>query len=216
MKIWLVVGIGMLQAFGLKAWASAEAEFWQWFNSNEARLFEVEGTQGNVFDALSAALTKVHPDLTFEFGPKESGRREFILSAGGTRQAFPVVSALVKAAPELPRWKIVAFRPRRNVLSIVTLGGVTLSPHDVRFTYQTEGDRLGVTLYIKGYNPARRGAYANAGYFLLDELLGEYDAETRISYIEFRDAAASSRLTKLPLLELPAVVDRLPPTKSRD
>lgn len=208
MKTGFVVAIWTLHLFGANAWASAETEFWQWFKMHEAQLLDAENGQGDGSEALAKALTQVHPALTFELGTKDEDRRAFIVSAGGIRQAFPAVSALVKAAPPLPRWKVVAFRPRRNALSIVTLGGVTLSPHDVQFTHQLEGKRLALTLYIKGYDPARRAAYARAGYFLLDELLGEYDAETRISFIEFKGAAASSRSAKLPLLELPAVVDR--------
>lgn len=208
MKTCLVIAACTLQLIGPRAWASAEDEFWQWFKAHEARLFDSGADQEGAFDALAGALVKVHPALTFEVGPRDNGRREFILSAGGRREAFPAVSTLAKTAPDLPRWKIVAFRPRRNVLSIVTLGGVTLSPHDVHFTYQAAGGRLAVTLYIKGYDPARRAAYAKAGYFLLDELLGEYATGTRLSSIEFKGAAAFSRSVKLPLLELPAIVDR--------
>jgi hypothetical protein len=61
--------------------------FWKWFVDNEDELFNFERDQDVVFDALSDALHLVSEQLTFEFGPKEDGRREFVISADGNRPA---------------------------------------------------------------------------------------------------------------------------------
>jgi hypothetical protein len=106
--------------------ASPQQAFWKWFTDNETQLLDFEADREpereRLFDHLIKQLRKVHPDLTFEFGPK-SQRREFIVSAGGIKSAFPSVSALVSAAPKLDQWQISAFRPRRPLMTVV-LGDV--------------------------------------------------------------------------------------------
>src|SRR4030095_14054404 len=94
------------------AGATPEEDFWKWFENNEAALFDFEKDQEAVFDRLAAALHRVHPDLTFEFGPKHDNRREFVISADGIKDAFPKVISLHTAAPRLPRWTFIRFRPR--------------------------------------------------------------------------------------------------------
>src|ERR1700692_1741982 len=91
-----------------------EQAFWKWFQSNESSLFAFEKDQEHTFDRLGAEVHKLNPSLTFECGPKENGRREFVISADGIREAFPEVEALYASAPSLPRWKFIKFRPRRT------------------------------------------------------------------------------------------------------
>jgi hypothetical protein len=75
--------------------------FWIWFVQHEAEMFYFdahrEAERDRLFGRLAAELRKVSPDLTFEFGPRGQ-TREFIISAGGTRDAFPVVTGLAGAA----------------------------------------------------------------------------------------------------------------------
>ena len=81
-----------------------EQEFWRWFEKNDASLFDFEKDQKAVFDRLTTAMHRVHPSLTFEFGPKQGDSREFVISADGIKDAFPKVISLHAAAPKLPRW----------------------------------------------------------------------------------------------------------------
>ena len=57
--------------------------FWRWFQDNEQDLFAFESDMERVFARLTDAIEAVHPELTFEFGPVEFGKREFVISAGG-------------------------------------------------------------------------------------------------------------------------------------
>jgi hypothetical protein len=106
---------------------SPEEEFWRWFLANDTRLFDFESDRERVFDELQARLHKVKAGLTFEFGPKENGARDFVISADGIKDVFPSVVLLANAAPSLPRWKIIKFRPRRG-LGPISLNGLRLSP----------------------------------------------------------------------------------------
>jgi hypothetical protein len=74
-------------------------QFWAWFVSNEAMLYDFEKDMERIFKKLAAELNRVDPNLTFEFGPKKTDGREFVVSAGGIKSSFPAVVSLVSAAP---------------------------------------------------------------------------------------------------------------------
>src|SRR5882757_1127351 len=97
--------------------------FWIWFAQHQAELFDFETDQERLFDQLAIQLQKVQPNLTFEFGPKDGGKREFVISAGGIKAAFPAVVFLADVAPALDQWRVTAFRPRRTPINIVELEG---------------------------------------------------------------------------------------------
>src|SRR2546430_2554116 len=89
----------------LLAGENKEALFWRWFQKNDDRLFAFEKDRDKIFGELTTAINKVQRNLTFEFGPvRQDGRREFVISAGGIKTAFPAVDALHAAAPKLKRW----------------------------------------------------------------------------------------------------------------
>lgn len=96
---------------------SPEEKFWTWFLQNDENLFNFERNQEKVFDMLAYELSQVHPDLTFEFGPVlENTKREFVISAGGIKKAFPAVENLYNSSPKIEKWIITKFRPRREPL----------------------------------------------------------------------------------------------------
>src|SRR5258708_38332693 len=110
--------------FGRNASAAADDAFWQWFERNETRMFNFESDRATVFRALAAELSRVNPDLTFEFGAvRPDGTRQFVISAGGIKSAFSAVESLYSKAPKLRRWVWVKFRPRRKPISDVELAG---------------------------------------------------------------------------------------------
>ncbi|MGA8013724.1 MAG: hypothetical protein WB949_14940 [Candidatus Acidiferrales bacterium] len=189
---------------------TAQEEFWKWFIHREAELFlfdpvkEVE--RERIFDELAGALAKVDPNLTFEFGPNGISR-EFVISAGGIKSAFPAVVSLTKAAPALDRWKIIAFRPRRAP-NIVELGNKRIDPSDVQFSLLDNGQIAGIHLFIPGFREDDIG-FKQIGYLLLDEMLGEYDVGSRLGLIEMLSPQARTKGDRYPLAELPGLFDKL-------
>jgi hypothetical protein len=159
---------------------SPERGFWTWFLKNESELFSFdpvnEAERERLFDTLADALRKIDADLVFEFGPKEA-IREFIVSAGGIKRAFRAVVSLVRAAPVLRRWKVIAFRPRRPVCT-VEFRGKRVDPDKVRFTLLDNGKSAGVRLLLPDFQEGDSDL-KQIGYLLLDTALGEYDVETR-------------------------------------
>ena len=186
---------------------SREEAFWNWFQSNDERLYYFERDQERVFDLLQSELGKVDKNLTFEIGPIENGRREFIISADGIREAFPKVESLYTAAPQLARWKILKYRPRREPMDIA-VGDLRIHCDAVAVDLRPRTDMVDLTMYMPGYSAQTRDQYKRIAFLFLDQALGEYDVETKVGEIELkpRDEAPSSALS---LAKLPAAVDRL-------
>ena len=186
--------------------SSKEDAFWRWFQTNEKRLFDLETDRERIFDDLAAQLHRVNAGLTFEFGPKENGIREFVISADGIKDVFPSVVALADAAPKLPRWQIVKFRPRRS-FGPMSLNGLTISTDQVDFTIEPDGEKIGITLFIDGYKETEHERYAAVAFLMLDHALGEYDIETKVGGIDFKNRNANSNLPKQPFATLVKTFD---------
>ncbi|HEX6802577.1 MAG TPA: hypothetical protein VF133_02775 [Terriglobales bacterium] len=187
-------------------------EFWDWFVRHETELFDFEKDQKRIFDKLLAALRKVNQDLVFEFGLKkqEEGkeRQEFVISADGIKSAFPAVISLRNTAPDLPRWQITAFRPRRTTINIVEIGDRRIDPKDVQFTLLSDGKNAGLYLFIPDFRE-NDDAFKQIGYLMLDEALGEFDVETRLGLIKMLTPEGHTHGERHPLPELPRLFDQL-------
>lgn len=146
-------------------------------------------------------------NLTFEFGPDIDGVREYVISAGGIRNSFHAVEALAEGAPDLPRWKITKYRPRRPDLGRLQIGEQMIDPQDVEFALDRDGDRVGLFLFIDGYSESNSKLWGQVGFLFLDVALGEYDVETKVGHIDFKPYAFKTELERRPLTELPAHFD---------
>ncbi|MFL6657591.1 MAG: hypothetical protein ACJ8GW_05935 [Massilia sp.] len=194
-----------LGLFSRTAVASSEADFWRWFQAHDKMLFDFESNQEAVFDQLGARMHAVNASLTFEFGPKQNGQREFVISANGNRAAFPNVEKLFAAAPPLERWKIIKFRPRREALDI-SYAGLTVKADSVTVVIERDGPKAALIVLLPGYSQAEHDAYGGIAFLLLDQALGEFDVETRVGGVDF--AAPSARYSKaIPLKDLPRAFD---------
>ncbi|MBI2844088.1 MAG: hypothetical protein HYX78_11870 [Armatimonadetes bacterium] len=186
-----------------------EQRFWDWFAQNSNRLAAVETCREPVCDELLKQLIKVKRGLVFTFGPVKDGRREFIVSADGNRELFPDVQRLVAAAPSLPAWDVIAFRPAIEDPAgfSVQFGDKKLDIDDVWFDARPNGGRVDIVLYIRN---GPDDVVAGAAFFLLDHLLGEYDVETKIGVVEYAALPAEPVSAGLrPLSKLPDVVRSL-------
>lgn len=185
--------------------------FWNWFIQHEVELFEFDPAwaieREKLFQRLADEIRKVHPDLTFELGPK-GATREFVISAGGIKDAFPAVIGLTQAAPRLERWHFTAFRPRRWPISVVEIEGKRIDPKDVQFSLLDHGKMAGLCLFIPGLQESDVDL-KQIGYLLLDEALGEYDVETRVGLIKMLSSDTRTQGDRFPLHDLPALFDQL-------
>jgi hypothetical protein len=184
---------------------SKERSFWQYFIREEETIFQFETKQEKVFDELAEELAKLHPDLTFEFGPVVDGRRDFVISAAGIREAFPAVERLYDAKPELKRFRVIKFRPKREAVNDIDFGGLTVRSKDVYYRlYEDDRDvnKVGIRLFLPGYSKSQETQFRNIGYLMLDEAIGEYAVEMHVGFIEMMGHDSAYFEGALPIAEL--------------
>lgn len=198
----LLIGSGDSQAA-----QSSETQFWDWFRANETMLFEFEQNKDAVFAQLGAEMEKVGEDLTFELGPKIAGQRDFVISANGMRASFAKVEALYAAAPPLPHWNLIKFRPRRPVFDLA-YGNVSVSAAAVRVDMSPNQDKslLDLVVYLPAYQEAQKRDFFAIAFLLLDNALGERDVATRMGHLDVRALPAGP--DSLSLQQLPQAFDR--------
>ena len=185
---------------------NAEQIFWEWFSKHNATYYtDLETDRDNLFAQLSKQLKKIDDTLTFEFSPVlETGKREFIISADGIKKTFPAVQKLVEAAPAIDKWDIIAFRQPHKELTVITLGDFTFDFKDAYFRYARDNDKIGIELNIQGYEDATH--WNMAIFIMLDSLIGEYDTEMMLSFID-RKALDKRMIEHLhPITDLPLVI----------
>ena len=189
---------------------SKEEKFWNWFCKNSAEIFDFEKDQEAIFDKIQAELGKIDVNLTFEISSKKNSKRDFILSADGILSLFPVVEALFSAKPDLPEWNFIKFRPRRAIGNSIRLGNIELFPRDVRFLLvdedDDENDKIGIVLFLRGFDGS--ALFNQIGFLFLDECLGEFDVETKVGGISFKDFDSEHFEKSKPLEELASTFDR--------
>lgn len=154
-------------------------------------------------------MQRVNEDLTFEFGPVIAGKREFVISAGGIKAAFPAVESLYATALNLPRWEWVKFRPRRDEISDLQLDERTFKADDVHYMLARDGAKIGIVLFFDGYTGQESSVFRQVGYLFLDEALGEYAVETKVGFIEFKDRTSPHFGKARPLSELATHFDEV-------
>jgi hypothetical protein len=188
----------------------ARDAFWAWFRENTAFLETYAEDTPGVVGEIGERLNAVDPRLAFELGRADDGAYEFIVSADGIREVFPEVVALVKAAPAVPGWRIVAFRPRKpgSLGRTVRYGPVELGADALWYRASDQADRVALTLCVEGRDEDGARAMLGPIFLLLDATLGEYDVTTRIGAIEFAACPAQPVAAGLrPISDLAREVD---------
>lgn len=193
-----------------------QAAFWNWFRSRADRLRhallgEDDSARQAASDDIHEALARALPDAAFTVGGSESGEDgEFIISPDGKRERFDDVKEFVAAAPEIPGWQVVAFRPRMAVGSslVLRLQDIEVSADDIWFTPHDADDGLGVTLYIRDLEDAHRQLRETAALLLLDHAIGEEDSMIVLRSLSAESLPADPEAEGLrPLGELPEFLD---------
>lgn len=183
----------------------SNAEFWDWFVRNKSMIEQYDRKTESVMNAVEAKIKAVYPDLWFEIGQAEDKVYEFIISAGGLKSAIPSVIDLYKAAPQIPGWRVIAFKPRRDA-PVLDHGGIRFNVAD--FYYQSDyyEGLTDLKVYVKGLTRENEDVYGMAGFLLLDTVIGEYDVMTALGNIKF-EPLPQDRAEMKPLTGLAAEID---------
>src|SRR5262249_15169107 len=146
------------------------ADFWEWLRANTARLQSgLRARPEQVADEMGRAFKRSFPNLAWEVGPDESGPWTFCVSADGNRSLFPELIRAVRAAPEIPGWKVRAFRARGPLTSELEVGGRKLGYEDVWCgVVERAGDGIRLVLCIRGLTRDTDRVLTQAAVLLLD------------------------------------------------
>ena len=193
---------------GLFSGKPPEVRFWEWFQQHESEISAIStGAEPIVFE-IGEQIRRVDPGLAWVTGTAADGSREFIVSAEGVKATIPIVEAVVAAAPEMPGWRIVAFRPRQKSIVGLQFQDRSLSAESIFYISRPTKDKLDVDLFIEGLDASNAPDLIQACFLLLDATIGEYDVMTRIGELDFIPLSESQGGHK-PLSALPAEVDAL-------
>lgn len=187
--------------------ATPEQDFWKWFQENETQLFDFKRDDEGILNSLTLTIHHVDPGLTFEFGPNIDNHREFVISADGIRETFPKVIALYDAAPKLPRWTFIKFRPRREPMDI-RYGGISVRAKEILFTAHADGRKVGITLFIPGHTGRNHETMMGIAFLMLDQALGEFDVATDVGVIDVTSSAKAPSEAKA-FKELPKMFNEI-------
>lgn len=200
------------------------ATFWQWFADNGERIFtsligKDDQAREIASEEMTAALASVAEGVTFVFGNKPDGVREFVLSADGKTQFADAVKELAASAPELPGWTVVAFRPRMAIAEslVLRIRDEDVGPDDVWFAVQEAEDGLALTFHVRGLLPDNEELRAMGAMLLMDHALGELDVMMLVDSFETEPLSSDPKAEGLhPFRDLVGVVDtykagRFPP-----
>jgi len=182
-------------------------DFWSWFAKNQEKFYNLSNeNQEKLFDELSLQLNKIGNDVTFEFSPiLENKTRELVISADGIKSSFPIVQEIIKKAPSLPNWKFIAFRQRHSELLTVQFGSAKISKNDIYFKFAKDNVKIAIQLHIRNY--IDNNDFGSAKFIFLDQVLGEYDVEMKLSVIECVKLSDNDIANLMAISELPKVVD---------
>lgn len=179
------------------------ADFWHAVVPRLTRVTSLSGDQTVLLDLLANHLGRYDSSLAFEIGTGRDGIHEFIISADGIAERIPSVQALHAAAPAVPGWRIIAFRPATGASFTVAFDGYDVQPSSVWFRDARDGDKLGLYVYVPGARGPNRARAMGAAFIILDNAIGEYAVMTRIGFIEFDEPPADPRTQGLrPIADL--------------
>lgn len=88
------------------------------------------------------------------------------------------------------------------------MGDITLDYDDIYFTYENKGHYIDLRIYMK-YEEESRSHYINMYFILLDSLVGEYDAVSKIGNTEFINLNTKNELELKRFNELTDILDSL-------
>lgn len=187
--------------------------FWEWLAANADWVQkDIRTNTQEVYEQVSDAFHRQYPNLIVEISYSES-EVTLHVTAEGQREKFPRVLKLVRSAPQIPGFKVEAFRPRGKVEGIeLQIADRKIGIDDVWCSTEPAGNQLHLTLWIRGLDEDSRRVLTMGAKVLLDHTAGEFDAGTKIASLDYERLPDNpdDNAILFPLSELPSRLDELP------
>jgi hypothetical protein len=190
-----------------------EQQFWDWFKKNEAKFFFLnqinnDNEKERILDDFLSHLHKYCNHLFFEVGGYPDKKQNLIITAEGDMDFFDKVESLVKHAPPLEYWNVIAFKPAMG-FGIIEYNGVKLDPETMYFDPLSNktSQKIGLRVHVDNFNPTREKDFLQAVYLLLDNILGEKSAAIEIGYVDIKSLPSiSEREYLIEFIKLPRYI----------
>jgi hypothetical protein len=173
--------------FVMTSHASAISEFWTWFRANAAKLNAMPNADHPFWDTALAQLQLVHRGLRFEMSDAVRGCREFVITVEGDKKLFPLVDAMVAAAPTTERWKFVALKPAMGFDFTHHYEDVLYDPKSMWFFplgIDGRPEYLGLRVGVPSLRDIDQDAAEFAVTIILETGLGERERAADVHYTE--------------------------------
>ncbi len=183
--------------------------FWSWFSAKEPDLRSISGDSDSVCDDLLRAIQQIDKRLYFEMCVNATPC-EFIVTASGHTEVFPLAEAVIAAAPPLPGWKFVALKPSMGFDFKTTYKGIAFDSKEMWFlplVKESEPTALGLRVGIPNYDPSIEQQSMFAVFTILDTALGERSAALDIAHLEVGVLPTDPQAERyIPLTTLPTYI----------
>jgi len=182
--------------------------FWKWFTDHESEFKSLSKPDESFWDLALEQIKTVDEWLWFELSAAGSTVREFVVTAEGHVEAFPVVERLVDRAPKIEGWVFVALKPPMGFTLTTRYEGTLFEPRHMWFLPLESPSRpqdFGIRVGIHGLDSMDKTNAHNALLVILDTGLGERAAALDIQYTEVAELPPNPE--SLGYIELPELSD---------
>jgi len=186
-------------------------EFWRWFQAHRLDFGAVTGTTDPFWAVAITELQRLDERLWFELSRPDDDDREFIVTAEGHEEVFPLAESIVARAPKVRGWQFIALKPPMGFDFVTTYEGIRFDPRTMWFlplNSSSHSHDLGLRIGVPNYARAIKRQAENAVLVILDTALGERAAALDIQHIEVSALPKSSASENyIELHELPNYIE---------
>lgn len=164
--------------------------FWQWFLDHLSEFNSLSKPDEPFWDLAVEQIKKVDKRLWIELSESGNPVREFIVTAEGHVEAFPVVETLVGLAPSIEGWAFVALKPPMGFTFTTRYEGILFDPGHMWFLplkSSSQPQDLGLRIGMHGLESIDGNIARNAILVILDTGLGERSAALDIQFTQISE-----------------------------
>lgn len=191
-------------------------EFWNRFKEKSDKLMDLDSLspveKDEVLDSIDSDLKQYSEGLSLEIGKLSINGRKLTLTAEGDVDYFEDLINLYEQSPVLDFWDIVAFKQGKGANVNISFENYHLSSKKMWFMpmeNQEDEQMLGLQIALDAKETEDEDLLV-AVYSLIEEMIGEYECATLLSYFELTTISDNMQEKGFkPLTELPEFIDML-------
>jgi len=184
--------------------------FWEWFTVKQKDFYRIvkenDRVEMNLFGPLKQALKPISEHIYYLVGMNDKEEVELIFTSEGVIRYFPLVENLVRQAPQLDNWRIIAHKPASNMEKFaVTMGDYKFTEANIHFFvnhYPEYPDLIDISLVYSDYKEEDKTLILNGCFIFLDNYLGELEFALHIDEAQLVASAAAEGQELIPILKL--------------